>query len=306
VKPVIRTFILSATALLSCFAMAAQAHKDPFPPLPGATLVYGSFDPFALVARTPGATLRVLPEPQQPPNRDNKSIYPSITLDGKQVAAARLRGLDPRRVSISVYSIPEKKWTDYVQGTYAGSIAISPDGLKLAFPGQCTQQPVRIHVLNRSTGEETLGPDVADCEAVLSWSPDAKQLVFEAGTPDVRIKIWDLRSNGVKTLGPGRAPAWSPSGEWIAYFYGDGVRAVHPDGTGARTIVELPRAGFIIRRQLEFRELPVWSPDSAHLLLNVLMTEEYGMDVLMVDFSSLHKKTVFKDVAPIMGWAGAR
>jgi hypothetical protein len=36
------------------------------------------------------------------------------------------------------------------------------------------------------------------------------------------------------------------------------------------------------------------------------MTEEYGMDVLMVDFPSLNKKTVFKNVTPIMGWAGAR
>jgi Tol biopolymer transport system component len=268
-------------------------------------LVYGSFDPFFLVVRTPVATVRVLPEPQQPPH-ETKPIYPSITLDGQQVAAARLRGGNPRRVSISVYSIPEKKWTDYVVGIYAGSIAISQDGSKLAFPGQCSQQPVRIHVLNRSTGEETLGPDMADCAAVLSWSPDAKQLVVEAGTFDVRIKIWDLRSNAVKTLGPGAAPAWSPSGEWIAYFHGDGVRVVHPDGTGGRMIIKLGHAGFIIRRQLEFRELPVWSPDSAHLLLNVLMTEDYGMDVLIVDFPSGKKRTVFKDVAPIIGWAGAR
>jgi hypothetical protein len=91
-----------------------------------------------------------------------------------------------------------------------------------------------------------------------------------------------------------------------AYFYGDDVRVVHPDGTGGKTIVKLPRAGFIIRRQLEFRELPVWSPDSAHLLLNVLMTEEYGMDVLMVDLPSLHKKTVFKNATPIIGWAQTR
>lgn len=304
-KRFIPAFILLATLLLDFFAMAANTRKDPFPPLPQATLIYGSFDPFSLVVRTPGATLSVLPEPNQPPH-ENKPIYPSITLDGQQVAAARLRGANPRRVSISVYSIPEKKWTDYVVGTYAGSIAISPDGLKLAFPGQCTEQPVRIHVLNRSTGEETLGPDVAECGAVLSWSPDAQQLVFEVVKPEAPIKIWDLRSNGVKTLGSGGAPAWSPSGEWIAYFYGDGVRVVHPDGTGARTIVELPRVGFIIRRQLEFRELPVWSPDSAHLLLNVLMTEEYGMDVLIVDLHSKKKKTVFKDVAPIIGWAEAR
>ena len=305
-KPVIRTFILSATALLSSFAMAAKAHKDPFPPLPEATLVYGSFDPFSLVVRTPGATISVLPEPQEPPH-ETKAIYPSITLDGQQVAAARLRANNPRRVSISVYSIPEKKWTDYVEGVYAGSIAISPDGLKLAFPGQCTQQPVRIHVLNRSTGEETLSPDIADCGAVLSWSPDAKQLVFAVDFPYPSIKIWDLRSNQVKTLDSGSAPAWSPSGEWIAYFNGsDRVKVVHPDGTGAKIIVKLPRAGFIIRRQLECRALLVWSPDSAHLLLNVLMTEEYGMDVLMVDFPSLHKKTVFKNVAPIIGWAGAR
>jgi Tol biopolymer transport system component len=305
VKLAIQTFILTATSLLSFFAMAAKTHKDPFPPLPEATLVYGSIDPFFLVVRTPGATLRVLPESEQPPH-DYKSIHPSITLDGQQVAAARLRGGNPRQVSISVYSIPEKKWTDYAVGTYAGSIAISPDGLKLAFPGQCTYQPVRIHVVNRTTGEETLGPDVIDCNAKLSWSPDAKQLVFEAGSPDVPIKTWDLHSNRVKKLVTGVAPAWSPSGEWIAYFSGGKAKVMHPDGTGEKTIAELPGAGFIIGRQLEFRELPVWSPDSAHLLLNVLMTEEYGMDMLMVDLPSLHKKTVFKNVTPIMGWAEVR
>jgi len=304
-KRAIQFLLLLVLSQLTFLAMLAETREVPFPPLPEATLIYGSFDPFFLVVRTPGATLRVLPEPNQPPH-ENKPIYPSITLDGQQVAAARLRGANPRRVSVSVYSIPEKKWTDYGVGTYAGSIAISPDGLKLAFPGQCTERPVRIHVLNRSTGEEILGPDVADCGAMLSWSPDAKQLAFEVVTPEAPIRIWDLRSNGVKTLVSGGAPTWSPSGEWISYFYGNGVRVVRPDGTGGKTIVELPRVGFIIRRQLEFRGSPVWSPDSAHLLLNVLMTEEYGMDVLMVDFATLKKKTVFKNVAPVVGWAKAR
>lgn len=64
VKPLIQAFILSATLLLSFFTMAAKTHKDPFPPLPGAALVYGSFDPFFLVVRTPVATLGILPEPQ--------------------------------------------------------------------------------------------------------------------------------------------------------------------------------------------------------------------------------------------------
>jgi len=99
----------------------------------------------------------------------------------------------------------------------------------------------------------------------------------------------------VRKLVSGGAPAWSPSGEWIAYFYGSKARVVHPDGTGEKTIADLPRAGFLIRRQLEFRELPVWSPDSAHLLLNILMTEEYGMDVLIVDVASRRKHTCIQE-----------
>lgn len=306
VELISRWLLMIAALVLTELASPAKTGKDPLPPLPEATVIYGSFDPFFLTIRTPQTTVHLLPESGQAENRDNKPIYPGITRDGKQVAAGRLRGVDPRRVSISVYSIPGKKWTDYAEGTYAGSIAISPDGSRLAFPGQCNQQPVRIHVLNRATGEEILGPEVGDCGAILSWSPDARQLVFEVVTPDIPIKVWDLSSNQVRKLVSGGAPAWSPSGEWIAYFYGSKARVVHPDGTGEKTVADLPHAGFLIRRQLEFRELPVWSPDSTHLLLNVLMTEEYGMDVLIVDVASLRKHTVFRNVAPVIGWAEAR
>jgi TolB protein len=54
---------------------------------------------------------------------------------------------------------------------------------------------------------------------------------------------------------------WSPSGEWLAFSYGDpglpglyrGVEVVHPDGSGQRTLSQDPLVAFY------------WSPDAARL-----------------------------------------
>jgi Tol biopolymer transport system component len=98
-----------------------------------------------------------------------------------------------------------------------------------------------------------------------SWSPDDERLVFERTE-------WDggrLRSRGVyrvgasggglRRLGAGTAPAWSPDGTRVAFVRGSAVFSINPDGAGARRLTAAARA--------TAGPLP-WSPDSTRIAVS--------------------------------------
>ncbi len=139
---------------------------------------------------------------------------------------------------------------------------------------------------------------------------------------DGEIRVWDAQTGKVSKVAEGDAPAWSPSGEWIAYLQGvqdqassaalgrpifrpyrwlPRCLAVHPDGSGAKTLVELPHKKDFPRF---FVEAPVWSPDSKSILLNELENVDTGtVDIHLLDLNTLKLKTVLKDTLPVLAWA---
>jgi len=234
-----------------------------------------------------------------------------MSRDGSLVAAARLKkpGVPGRTVAIATYFMPERRWTEYAQGQFAGVVAISPDGSKLAF--STSRQEVEdkgddhLHIVDLKTGRESIGPQVSAFSRIFaSWSSDGHRLAYGF---DYGIRIWDTDTGKTSKIADGVFPVWSPSGEWIAYLQGDptehgGSRCmeVRPDGTGETTLVQLPKErGFV--------EPPVWSPDSNAILLNELSDFDKGLvDVQMLDVKTLELKRVFKDVLPVLGWAAAK
>jgi dipeptidyl aminopeptidase/acylaminoacyl peptidase len=115
-------------------------------------------------------------------------------------------------------------------GVFAGSLAWSPDGTRLAYTENHTDGTTRVHVLHGGSM-----PGFG-----FGWSPDGHRLaVAGAGVVEVRR----LDGSLVTTLDTDRwtyAPEWA--GDRIAYAAssGDGetyeVVTVHPDGTG-RTVL---------------------------------------------------------------------
>ncbi len=101
----------------------------------------------------------------------------------------------------------------------------------------------------------------------LTWSPDCRRLAFRVGST-----LWTADGDGTGDLPFLTAqhglssPAWSPSGEWIAFSQSaivDGERASHifvvkPDASGLGQIT----TGAV------FDERPSWSPDGTKIIFS--------------------------------------
>jgi Tol biopolymer transport system component len=134
-----------------------------------------------------------------------------------------------------------------------------------------------------------------------SWSPDGLQIVFrsapsskasEQGPSDIAVlTLADLRGTFLThdaRLG-NWSPAWSPTGEWVAYYSGGpngpGLYLIRPDGSENHQIL----AGDA--------EYPAWSPDGRRLVFMSLgfpagsSSNDYDIYVVDVDGGNLQRLT---------------
>lgn len=309
---------------IACFNVGVHAAKDNLPRLPGAALLTGYSSNLSIT--TPGRTLDLTEA-----GKDTGCL--SMSLDGTAVAACRSSGSKPEEDVISVFSVGSRRWTDYivVPVSSTGGIAISPDGSRLAFVAQeGPRAPFRIHIADLKTKTETVGPEIGPFHWGLhaSWSPDGRRIAFDLNLnrspsntipmiPTLRpgIHILDLETGRISKIADGWSPAWSPSGEWIAFLcyspdkenIGLGASRpnanqaclVHPDGTGLKSLVT-------VKIDDPLMDAPVWSPGSKSILLSKALDDLITKDIYLLDLSTLKMAKKFKGTPPVFGWAEAK
>jgi Tol biopolymer transport system component len=300
--------LLLVFGVLPCRGVDDRLRTQDLARLPGGSLVVG-YPLYELWVTTPSENLKLQPTQGEAVSGSLYAISPSITRDGKTIAAARLKAANSRRVAVGTYSVQERRWTEYAVGEFKYSVAISPDGTKLAYVEEMKEKEGRfvdrVHVINLRTLEQITGPEIGSAYTAytfnpgLSWSPKGSWLAY-GGHP---IEVWDIESNTHWKIADGEKPAWSADGKWIAYLNSDKeptstVGMVHPDGSDDRILVRLPRNN-------AFVEKPVWSPDSRTLLLDRLHDgEKWTMDIQLLDLATLKLTSKFKDVPPVYAWGG--
>jgi hypothetical protein len=207
------------------------------------------------------------------------------------------------RCAVGVYSVSEKKWRTYGDFSQIHATAILGDGSKVAFIADETDgNSRRLLLLDTDTGKIT---ELAHVAAVLvSWSPDGGRLAVEisGGEKAATIAIFDMRSRSTHKLVEGNWPAWSPSGDWIAYVdhSNEKVHLIRPDGTGDRVLKDV--GGHVFGYRI-FGGQPVWSPDGKKLLLNEYKGDwDSSLDVMMVDINTGRTTQLSKNGEEVIGW----
>jgi Tol biopolymer transport system component len=202
---------------------------------------------------------------------------------------------------MGVYSVRDQTWKQYGDFYQVGSAAFSPDGKKIAFKDEADSDRQRLMILDLETGQMTPVPGSNSVIWItqLSWSPDGKFLAGSVnGHGYGQIVLIDVATGAMKTIAEGSNPSWSPKGDWIAYAFYVQCMIIHPDGTGARYVLEKEHKWMNYTLDAPI----VWSPDGERLLLNQRQIFGYHTRVITVDLATGHAIMNSKNGEVVMGW----
>jgi hypothetical protein len=167
-----------------------------------------------------------------------------------------------------------------------------------AEPSKAADRVAGLYLGDVATGEVTLIADRPDSGVTFcgsaSWSNDGRRILFDAMRPEevhrAHMKTIELIDGKLtmKDLGVGNCPAFSPTGDQIAFLLNSG------GVPGAQAGVWVMQADGSPRRRLGHFGRPRWSPDGRQLMLvdfgipaHVTLMDVEGKNFRRVQFSEL-------------------
>jgi Tol biopolymer transport system component len=142
----------------------------------------------------------------------------------------------------------------------------SPAGPEIAYVSTGGPNYFDLFVVDVETTQLRQVSDIPDAESLwFDWAPTGDRLAVAANILDIGPQLFMVSTTGdaideltsVGQFDELHGPAWSPSGEWIAFSGRDEfypvIRLIQPDGSGLMPATDV------------FGINPSWSPDSASL-----------------------------------------
>ena len=262
---------------------------------------------FIFQNRTDGRLdLWALPEARRFPwrKRDDKPIQltagplnfqnPLLSTDGKKIFAIG----ESDRAELIRYDSRSNHFVPYFSGISAEGLAFSRDGQWVTY----TSYPDGTLWRSKLDGSERLQLTFPPLRVLLPrWSPDGKQIAFNARLHDGPFNIYLISSEGgqAQRILPSEQTQedanWSPDGSSLVFGSDADVRNKEPiqtvDLTSKRVSVLPGSSGFFS---------PRWSPDGRFI---AAMTKDTAFKLMLFDFSSRKWTEVFGSQMTYPSWS---
>jgi Tol biopolymer transport system component/DNA-binding winged helix-turn-helix (wHTH) protein len=221
-------------------------------------------------------------------------ISPLLSKDGRQIFAIG----ESNRAEVIRYDSRSSQFVPYFSGISAEGLAFSKDGRWVTY----TSYPAGTLWRSKVDGSERLQLTFPPLRVLLPrWSPDGKQIAFNARAHDAPFNIYVISSDGgqAQRILPSEQTQvdanWSPDGNSLVFGSDADVRNKEPIqivDIRSKRVLTVPGSS-------EFFS-PRWSPDGRFI---AAMTKETAFKLMLFDFSTRKWTEAFGSQMTYPSWS---